>query len=313
MSETLEQYARRKRAPTRERLKQLGLPTPPKTGPAILLFDVETTPMLGWAWHKFRPYIDDIERGTHLLCVSWQWYGEKHTHFMAQWDDPEWAAWSEDDTWLAVRMHALLDAAEIVVAFNGDRFDVRKVNKSIRFADLGPPSPYQTVDPFKVGRTYFAEDSHRLKHLSLRYHDGEKVPHPGGMDLWFGCMAGTVKDQRLMERYNRQDVRLLRAEYVDVRAWMAPGRKAHPNMGHWNQKAKQEGRVVCPKCGHERVRVNPREGMHRTHVSEFLTVWCDPEPAGCCGVSHPEPGGCGGHSRVRNRERQHIDGGVEAC
>lgn len=283
----------------RDRLRELGLKPPPADGPAILVFDNETTPLLGWAWHRYRPYIDEIERYSHLLCFSWMWFGDKRTMFAAQWHDPAWRPWGRDDSWLAVRQHALFDASDVVVAFNGERFDIRKSNVAFRSNGFGPPSPYQTVDPMREGKRYFAEDSHRLKHLSIRYHEGEKVPHPGGMDMWFGCMSGDVKMQRLMERYNRQDTLLCRDEYQDVRAWMAPGKKAHPNLGHWNTQAKLEGRPVCPACGFEGLQ---KRGFHRTHVSVYQTWWCN-----------PETGGCGKYSRTRKREEQHLSGGVEAC
>ena len=40
----------------------------------------------------------------------------------------------------------LIDKADIVIAHNGDKFDLRKLNTRFLFHELGTPSSYQSID-----------------------------------------------------------------------------------------------------------------------------------------------------------------------
>lgn len=281
-----------------ERLDALGLRRPPK-GPAILLYDIETAPSLCWVWSQWNTNVVDTEQDWYLLAFAYRWFGQKPIGFVAINQDPDFTPDTDQDRHVAERLHALIDAADIVVAHNGDRFDQKKAAARFLRNGLGPVSPYRSIDTLKEARRHFSHYSNALKELG-RFHElGGKVPHTG-FDLWRGCMRGDPKAWRLMERYNRQDVELLEAVYLKLRPWIGtPGTAAHPNLGHWDLKAKKDGRPVCPKCGHDRLQ---SRGYHRTHVSEYRTWWCN-----------PDTGGCGGYSRTRKRDPQYLEGGVEAC
>jgi hypothetical protein len=291
----------KERLPHNERLTQLGLPLPP-AGPAILVYDIENAPALGWVWDVYQTNVIATEQDWYLLCFAWKWLGTRGTRFSSIKDDPTFQPDTTNDLWVTERLHALFNRADVVIAHNGDRFDQKKTNARFLYHRLGPASPYQSVDTLKESRRYFGDQSHKLAEIGRRHGLGDKAPTEG-FALWRACMAGELKAWRRMERYNRQDVRLLESAYLLMRPFIgSPGKQAHPNLGHWDAKAKQEGRLVCPKCGHDRLRTLSGSDSHRTFVSEYNTVWCD-----------LASGGCGGYSRLRVRERQHITGGVEAC
>ncbi len=284
----------------RDGIERLGLCEPPDDGPAILVYDIETTPLLGWAWTRFRPIIEDIEQSTSLLCFAYQWLGTDPVGWVGLSQSPDYEPVTSvdlfsginhlDDAWVAERLAVLFDRADITIAHNGDRFDTRKANSAFRRNGLMPPSTYQTLDTLKETKRQFAEDSNRLDHLSKLAGNGGKVEHEKGLALWFKCMAGDTDAWQRMETYNRGDVEKLREWYLQIRPWIGmPGKKAHPNLGFWSK-----GHRVCSNCGS--TRLIPANTPHRATVSEW-EVWR-------CTL-------CGAQSRARIRKTQRWGRGVK--
>ena len=262
-------------------INRLGLQEPPDKGPAILIYDIETTPMLGWAWQPFKTNIAPIERHPHLLSFAYTWLGSDSIWFHAIWDDPDFEPGTTDDMWVAHRLAVLFDRADITIAHNGDRFDTPKSNTGMFQNGLPPPSPYQTIDTLKETRAAFKFARNSLEYLETNFGIGSKTPH-NGMSMWLGCMWGNPEDQAVMEEYNVRDVILLEDWYLRIRPWIGrPGKRAHPNLGHWHKSIR-----VCSNCGSENV--TPR-GEHRTTVSEFQAYVCHD---------------CGAYSRSRTRHTQ---------
>lgn len=225
-----------------------GLATPPKTGPAILIYDIETTPLVGYAWRAYDTNLIAVKEDSRLLCFAYKWYGQDKTHFVKD--------------GVPVRLHHLFDQADVLVAHNGDKFDERKANTAFLKAGLGPPSPYQTVDTLKQARKYFASTRSSLKELAREYGLSDKL-NTSGFSLWLKCMDGDRKAWREMEQYNRQDVDTLEELYELVRPWMKTG---HPNQGLW-----QRGVTCCPTCGGIDLQAR---GVRRTSVSAFQAFQC---------------------------------------
>ena len=83
----------------------------------------------------------------------------------------------------------LLDEADIVVAHNGNRFDLKWINASFLKHGMLPPSPYKTIDTLTQSRGQFYQNTHKLDDLSRR-HLGNKKVNTGGFDLWRGIVTG---------------------------------------------------------------------------------------------------------------------------
>lgn len=126
---------------------------------------------------------------------------------------------------LLLRLHNLLDTAEIVIAHNGDSFDIRKINARFIIHKIKPPSPYRTIDTKKEAKRIAYFDSNSLNNLGVDMGEGEKFKHRG-FDMWEGCMAGIQKDWNDMKLYNKRDVDLLEKVYLRLRPWI----KTHPRV-----------------------------------------------------------------------------------
>lgn len=211
-----------------------------KNKPRIGYFDIETSPnqVLTWGGAMYDQQVIKVVKDWHILSFSWKWEGGKTFTFSL----PDFKSYKKDpsnDKELVQKLWELFDEADIIVAHNGDRFDIRKANSRFLFHKLGAPSPYKTVDTLKVARKYFNLTSYRLNDLAQLLGLGTKES-TGGFELWEKCMAGDPAAWRKMERYNKQDVELLYQVDMRLRSWHT----SRPNMGLYLDK---EGR--CPCCG----------------------------------------------------------------
>jgi hypothetical protein len=209
--------------------------------PKILLFDIETSPNIGYTWGKWEQDIIAFTEHWHLLCFAAKWLGQKKVFAYGLPDFKDYVPGKIDDTLLVVELWKLFDEADVIVAHNGDQFDVKKANSLFVRYGLNPPRPYVTIDTKKVAKRYFRFDSNKLDDLGQELGLGRKI-QTGGFDLWQGCMAGDSRAWKKMIAYNKQDVVLLEKVYLRLRKWMT---------NHPNHNAFEERTTLCPNCGSE--------------------------------------------------------------
>lgn len=255
---------------------------PPPGQPAVLFYDIETAPALAWMWGAYQQNIIAIEQDWYMLSFAYKWQGGDKVRFVGLNEAPEFRPDSANDEWLVRHLHQAFDAADLIVAHNGDKFDKRKANARFLYHGMAPPSPYQTVDTAKVARRYFANYKNNLDDLGRLLELGKKLPNEG-FHLWRSCMAGDQDAWDRMRAYNLQDVALLERLYDRLLPWLGtPGTAGGLNRNHFADEA------VCPKCGSYEL---TKRGTHRTAASEFQTYQCKT---------------CGGYSRAKRRDRTDI-------
>ena len=236
--------------------------------PKILLFDIETALMEVYVWGLFKqriPHTNIIkdrngnEKSWFVLSWAAKWlYGD----IMSDIVTPEEAK-SRKDNRVLKSIWKLLDEADIVIAHNGDRFDIRKLNA--RFLDNGmnPPSPYKSIDTLKITRREFAFVSYKQDFLTKHFKLEQKL----GTDfqLWVDCQAGNQDALDRMQEYNQHDVLGLEDVYLKVRPFI----KNHPNLGVLLDMD------VCPNCACENI--DETEAVYFTGANKFPVYRC----AGC--------------------------------
>ncbi len=242
----------------------------------ILYFDIETAPNLSYIWGQWEQNAIAHEREWTTLCFAYQWEGEDKVHVVSNWHD---FGETLDDTESMKKMWELLDEADIVIAHNGDKFDIKKVNARFAILGLGPPSPYRTIDTLKVAKRYFAFNSNKLDSLGTTLGLGNKVSHTG-WKMWEGCIIGDKKSWDLMVKYNKQDIKLLRDVYMVLRPWISN----HPNLANFGAIA------FCPTCG-AGIETAMQRGKYHNQTTVYQRWHCV-----------PEKGGCGAYFRSRVRE-----------
>jgi hypothetical protein len=201
----------------------------------LLFLDIETSPNVAFVWGIWNENIpiDRLIDAGYVLCWSAKWLGDRTIMF-----DSVHHSGSER---MLEGIHKLLDEADVVVHYNGSKFDIPTLNKEFLQHGITPPSPYKQVDLLKTARRQFRFTSNKLDYVAQFLGLEGKKEHEG-FQLWVKCMDGDEKAWRSMERYNKQDVRLLEQVYKKFLPWI----KNHPNAGLFTE---DKERPTCPVCG----------------------------------------------------------------
>lgn len=231
-----------------------------QTQQRMLFLDIETAPSLGWVWEKYQTNVIDFKSNWYVLSYAYKWADESKVHAVGLIDFPGYKRDRENDKQLMKGLWELMDQADVIVAHNGDSFDLPKINTRFVTHGLNPPEPYKTVDTLKIARKVFAFESNKLDDLGRYLGVGRKLPHTG-FHLWRGCMEGDSKSWTLMKEYNAHDIELLEKIYYIVRAWD----KRHPHMN-------QGQADCCTKCGSKDVQ---RRGFSYTLLRKKQRYQCN--------------------------------------
>ena len=225
--------------------------------PRTLLIDIETAPALAYIWDLRTRYVplNQVAQDGHILCFAAGWLGEDELEFYSVWDDGEKA--------LVKHAWKLLDEAEAVIHYNGNNFDIPRLNAEFLRYRLGPPSPSHQIDLYQTVKRQFRVISRSLRHMLDLLELDNKLQHKG-MELWREVMDGVEESQRDMEAYNIQDLLVLEDLYNELLPWITN----HPNVALWMDPSDDP---KCPKCGSESLRF---KGYKRTSVLSYKQFHC---------------------------------------
>lgn len=232
--------------------------------PKLLFFDIETAPNKAYVWGKWQQNVIEFDSEWYMLSWSAKWVGGKHeTKCLA--DYPGYVPSTEDDGLLVKDLWDLFNQADVLIAHNGNKFDIKRAKTRFIEHGLLPPEPSKTIDTLTVARKHFSFNSNKLDDLGRRLGVGRKMK-TGGFELWRACMEGDLKAWALMKKYNKQDVLLLERVYEKMKPWI----DNHAHMGvlsniengcrncggtHFNRHGYnitptgKQPRYQCQKCG----------------------------------------------------------------
>lgn len=219
------------------------------TSPKILLLDIETAPATAYVWGLFDENIP-LERlitPGRIICWAAKWYrGEMHA-----------ADERKGRVAMLKPLHTLLSDADAVVTYNGDRFDIPKINGEFLCNGMAPVQPTPSIDLYRSAKQ-LGYQSNKLQFVSEHLGIGQKLD-TGGFKTWRGVMEGDAKCWAKMIRYNKQDVVLLEKLYKVIRPYI----KTHP--------ALYVGHGACPACGSKKLH---RRGERVTRVFAIERIHC---------------------------------------
>ena len=205
--------------------------------PNVLLLDIETAPMIVYSWTLFKPRLsyDNIVEDWFMLSWAAKWL--HHPEAVSDVCTPKEAV-NREDKRICKSLFLLMEQADVIIAHNGKKFDIRKIQARFLLHHINRPSPYQVVDTLIESRKNFAHSSHRLDYLGYILVRKEKLETD--YSLWKRCMAGDDEALKYMDDYCKQDIFLLEDVYMQIRGWI----KSHPNMGLYVETDEP----VCPTC-----------------------------------------------------------------
>lgn len=219
----------------------------------VLVIDIETSPNLAHVWGLWNQNVSlsQLRESTRVIAFAAKWVGERKTSFFSDHSDGHQA--------MIEAAHALLDQADVVVHYNGRRFDIPHLNREFLLAGLTPPAPFAQVDLLDCVKKQFRFVSNKLDHVAQQLGLGAKTHHEGHT-LWVRCMAGEAKAWATMRKYNIQDVVLTEKLYLRLKPWIT----SHPNASLF------EG-AGCPACGSGKLE---KRGYAYTSVSRYQRYRC---------------------------------------
>lgn len=222
----------------------------------ILTLDIETSPNIADVWALFNQNIsiNQIRQSSTVLSVAAKWHDETTPIFYSD--------YHHGHNLMVNSVHTLLELADIVVHYNGKRFDVPHLYREFLLADLPPPAPVQQVDLFDVVKSQFNFVSNKLDYVAQQLELGGKVKHEGHT-LWVKCMARDPHAWERMKEYNIGDVLLTEKLYDRLRPWI----KGHPHVGLYVDNG-----TLCPNCGGSEL---TRQGYALTALSKFQRYRCN--------------------------------------
>lgn len=238
----------------------------------ILTLDIESKPITAYVWGLWDQNIginQIVEQGG-MICFAAKWADNDEVMFFSEFEHGKERMIAE--------AHRLLSEADVVVSYNGDRYDFKRLNNEFMLSGLGPPKPYKSLDLIKTNKNRFDLPSRKLDYLVQQSGVGSKLKH-SGFDLWVDCMAGDPVAWKLMEEYNRQDVVVTEKAYLRLLPWITNA----PHYGMFTADG-----LSCPYCGGTKL---VEDGVTHTLVQSYPLFQCANKACG---------GWCRGTTRLQN-------------
>lgn len=227
----------------------------------VLIFDIETSPLEAYVWRLWKTNVNlgQVINDWFIICWSAKWLDEDEV--LGDCVTPEEAI-NKDDKRVVTSLWKLFDEADIVVAHNGNKFDVPKMNSKFIISGLQPPTPYYSVDTCNVSKKVFGFSSNKLDALATYFGFEHKLDTD--FSLWEGCLKGNQESLDYMLKYNKQDVVLLEQVYLKLRPWI----KNHPSMSTILKRPN-----ICTVCGSSNIYLLEDKYYH-TQVNSYPMYRC---------------------------------------
>lgn len=235
-------------------------------GPKIVFFDLETLPDLNEAlkvWPQLSNYFGLTLKAsiTSIICAGYRIYGHRKIECINAWDFPNWKKDVNDDRVIAKKIYDVLKDADAVVTHNGKRFDWKFLQTRLLKHGYDPLPNTHHIDTKEVAKRHLFLFNNKLKTVAQLLTDDNKMDHGQGWDLWVKVHQRDEKAMRLMERYCKQDVRVLEKAFEKLK----PVINNIPNYNLFYVD------TVCPNCGGTNFR---SEGWRVTKTKKYRRLYC---------------------------------------
>ena len=231
----------------------------------VLTLDIETSPNIADVWGLWNNNVglSQLRQSQRVICFAAKWLGKSSVEF--------WSEYEHGHDAMVLAAHRLISEADVVVHYNGNRFDIPHLQSEFVRAQLAPPSPHKNVDLLRTVRRQFKFPSNKLDYVASELLGDRKVAHEGHL-LWTKCLMvpETPDEEKVkaaawvrMRKYNIHDVKLTERLYKRLLPWIA----GHPHVGLYGDTTE----AVCGNCGSTDLR---RQGYAYTSLGKFIQRQC---------------------------------------
>lgn len=243
----------------------MSKPSALQLAPRVLVADIETLPIEGYVWQLFDQNVglEQIKTEWSIASYAAKWLGESKIFYENT--GGRGPKKVRDDKKLMQPLWDLLDEADIVVAQNGQKFDIKKINARLIEHGFKPYSPIRIVDTYLVAKKHFGFTSNRLAWMADHLTDTPKSEHKKfpGFELWKEWLADNPAAWVEGKKYNVRDIIATEQVYLKQLPWI----KGHPNRAAYSA---QKG-PTCTNCGSAKLQYR---GYEVTQQSKFRRTQC---------------------------------------
>ena len=201
----------------------------------VLIYDIETSYNIGKFWragYNLNINPGDIIHERAIICISYKWLGEDQVYSLT-WDK------NQCDKFLLEQFIPILDEADMIVAHNGDRYDLKFIKTRALKHNLKMLINYKQFDTLKVAKAKFMFNSNKLDYISKFLGAEGKISTE--MKLWDDIILRKCPKAMIeMLTYCEEDVRQLEIVYNALVSWENP--KFH--IGVMNGSTKQTSPIT---------------------------------------------------------------------
>lgn len=206
----------------------------------ILALDIETSPILGYAWRPWQTDIRHIVQDSYVLMVGYQWVDENEPVDLVSLPDFKTAFRRDkaDDSKLSAKVNKLIQEADLILAHNVN-FDLKILQGRMLMHGLPPIGKKAQFCTLRESKKLYKFTSHKLDSIARGLGLDPKLA-TGGMQLWVDVLQNEPEAWEKMGAYCKHDVELLVDIFEKIRPWS--NITTVPAEG-WE----------CPKCGSDQV------------------------------------------------------------
>ena len=214
-----------------------------KSGPRILIYDIETSRMLAKTWWTGKQYVgsNQVVREPKIITIAWKWFGTDEVKYVS-WDK------NHDDKELLKKFLHEYNRADLVIGQNNDKFDNRWINARALKHRLDVNMLVRSLDLMKQAKKHFRLPGYSMKFMTEFMGVETKMEHEG-IKMWDMIEDGTKEEQaeymQKMIDYNVQDIVATEQMYLMFRKYI--GTVTHLGMFSGGDKSD------CPSCASDDV------------------------------------------------------------
>ncbi len=234
----------------------------------ILTIDVERQ-RGEWKVERWDPYppkylhMDTMVRRPRIMCFAAKWYGNDDVIFLDE-RAPNGRGTGGMKR-MVQTMWDLVDAADVVVTYNGEKADIPWMHEEFDYLELPRPMPPRSIDLYKTNRSRFARPYKTLRYVARELGVSAKIG-VSGKDLWQLCAEGDPDAWEQMREYNVQDVLTTEEAWLSQLSWLN-------GAAHLGVLIDDGENRRCPNCGSTKLTRHHKPA--RANVRAYEAFRCD--------------------------------------
>ena len=180
---------------------------PVRTEPRVLLFDFETSPLVGWGWRLYDSPMFHVEQDVMVISVAWTWLDDDEVYAMGihEFKGYKPGIRNVNDKKLIQEFMKVFERADVVIAQNGFGFDFRLFRTRMLVNGIKPHHEPKELDTKRFAKSKFLFTSNSQDNITRQLGEGRKMKT--AKDLHYDVLeVGSAEKWKEMIDYNKQDV-----------------------------------------------------------------------------------------------------------